>query len=201
MHASPFAQLCAGANIGLVVITSTNVRNSCLFVATTSIRRAVPHDLPCNCSGKRTVLAENKKNCPYRAMAVSLMIRYVYREITSATAIDRGTGETPVKGIPMLRWLSELTEDDCATVGPKIARLGTLRESGIDVPDGFAVTTGAFRAFLARNSLEALIDRELASATDIDNLAEFEAVRTACANSSNVPRWKSAFENAVARRL
>jgi pyruvate,water dikinase len=76
----------------------------------------------------------------------------------------------------MLRWLSELTDDDFAVVGPKIARLGTLREIGIEVPDGFAVTTGAFRAFLADNSLEAVIDRELASATDLDNLTELNAV-------------------------
>ena len=97
----------------------------------------------------------------------------------------------------MLRWLSDLTEDDCATVGPKIARLGTLRKSGIDVPDGFAVTTGAFRAFLARNSLEALIDRELASATDTENLAELEAVSNRVRRLIERAPLEDAFENAV----
>ena len=75
----------------------------------------------------------------------------------------------------MLRWLSELTDEDSAAVGPKIARLGTLRASGIDVPDGFAVTTAAFERFLAGNDLEKWIDRELESASDIDNLAQMEA--------------------------
>ncbi|MGB7098125.1 MAG: PEP/pyruvate-binding domain-containing protein [Xanthobacteraceae bacterium] len=76
----------------------------------------------------------------------------------------------------MLRWLSELTDADFAAVGPKVARLAALRELGVEVPDGFAVTTGAFRTFLASNSLEAVIDRELASVTETDNFAAAEAV-------------------------
>ena len=75
----------------------------------------------------------------------------------------------------MLRWVSELTDEDSAAVGPKIARLGTLRASGIDVPDGFAVTVDAFERFLAVNDLDRFIDRELEAASDIDNLAEMEA--------------------------
>jgi pyruvate,water dikinase len=75
----------------------------------------------------------------------------------------------------MLRWIGELTDRDDAVVGPKIARLGALREIGIEVPDGFAVTTGAFRSFLARNSLEPIIDRELSSVVEGDNLAEMDA--------------------------
>ena len=35
----------------------------------------------------------------------------------------------------MLRWLEDLTETDAAVVGPKIARLQTLRGLGIEVPD------------------------------------------------------------------
>ena len=53
----------------------------------------------------------------------------------------------------MLRWLSELTDKDHADVGPKIARLGSLRANGIEVPDGFAITTAAFERFLAGNDL------------------------------------------------
>ncbi len=71
----------------------------------------------------------------------------------------------------MLRWLNELTADDGVTVGPKIARLATLRELGVEIPDGFAVTTAAFQMFLGNNSLEAIIDRELASVIDIDDFA------------------------------
>jgi phosphoenolpyruvate synthase/pyruvate phosphate dikinase len=75
----------------------------------------------------------------------------------------------------MLRWLSELSDKDGATVGPKIARLGTLRESGVEVPDGFAITADAFQTFLAANGLTDIIDRELASADNVDNLAQLEA--------------------------
>ena len=53
----------------------------------------------------------------------------------------------------MLRWLSELTDKDNADVGPKIARLGTLRANGIAVPDGFAITTSAFETFLTNDGL------------------------------------------------
>src|SRR5580704_91068 len=74
----------------------------------------------------------------------------------------------------MLLWLEDLTEKDAGVVGPKIARLQKLRRLGIEVPDGFAVTTEAFRAFLSENSLEPLIDRELAAVTDADDLASLE---------------------------
>jgi len=74
----------------------------------------------------------------------------------------------------MLRWLSELTDKDSAEVGPKIARLGTLRASGIEVPDGFAITTAAFERFLAENDLGRRVERELESAPDVDNLVALE---------------------------
>jgi pyruvate, water dikinase len=76
--------------------------------------------------------------------------------------------------MPMLRWLSELTEKDNAEVGAKIARLGALRASGIEVPDGFAITTAAFETFLARNELGRRVERELALASDIDNMVAIE---------------------------
>jgi pyruvate,water dikinase len=75
----------------------------------------------------------------------------------------------------MLRWLEDLTEGDVAVVGPKIARLQTLRRLGIEVPDGFAITTEAFRAFLSESSLESLIDGELAAITNTDDLTSLEA--------------------------
>ena len=64
----------------------------------------------------------------------------------------------------MLRWLSELTDKDNAEVRPKIARLGSLRASGIEVPDGFAITTTAFERFLAGKDLALKVERELESA-------------------------------------
>lgn len=74
----------------------------------------------------------------------------------------------------MLRWLNELSDDDMTIVGPKIARLGGLRGIGIEIPDGFAVTTDAFRAFLVDNALETLIERELHSVGGADDLAALE---------------------------
>src|SRR6516225_1245894 len=82
--------------------------------------------------------------------------------------------ETPSRENTMLRWLSELTENNDADVGPKIARLGTLRASGIEVPDGFAITTAAFERFLAGNELGRRVERELESAPDADNLVALE---------------------------
>ena len=75
----------------------------------------------------------------------------------------------------MLLWLEDLTEKDAGVVGPKIARLQKLRRLGIEVPDGFAITTEAFRAFLSESSLESLIDDELAAITDADDLASLDA--------------------------
>jgi phosphoenolpyruvate synthase/pyruvate phosphate dikinase len=75
----------------------------------------------------------------------------------------------------MFRWLSELNDKDSADVGPKIARLGTLRASGIEVPDGFAITTAAFERFLTEDGLGLKIERELAEVSDIENLAATEA--------------------------
>ena len=66
----------------------------------------------------------------------------------------------------MLRWLSELTDNDGAIVGPKIARLGMLRAAGFEVPDGFAVTAAAFARFLSINDLACRVERELEAATE-----------------------------------
>jgi pyruvate, water dikinase len=97
----------------------------------------------------------------------------------------------------MFRWLDELTDDDCATVGPKIARLGSLREIGVEVPDGFAVPTGAFQAFLADNRLDVVIDRELESMAVSDNLAELEAVSGRLRTLIEQTPLQASFENAL----
>jgi pyruvate, water dikinase len=121
------------------------------------------------------VLAKNKKNCPYRATAAPPMIRSPEQEMTQC----RNIAGKRCEGLSMLRWLSELSEADGALVGPKIARLGTLRESGVEVPDGFAITAAAFQAFLAGDGLEAAIDRELSTIGNADDLAALEATSAA----------------------
>jgi pyruvate,water dikinase len=76
----------------------------------------------------------------------------------------------------MLRWLDELGDADDAAAGPKMARLGTLRRLGLDIPDGFAVTAEAFLHFLAASGLEGAIDRELATLGDPEDFAALETV-------------------------
>jgi pyruvate,water dikinase len=59
-------------------------------------------------------------------------------------------------------------DGDCADrVGGKAVGLGRLLGHGFEVPPGFAVTTDAYREFLAATGLAAEIDRELEGAGDI----------------------------------
>ncbi len=57
-----------------------------------------------------------------------------------------------------VRWFEELKSADTAQVGGKNSSLGemiaTLKEKGIQVPDGFATTSQAYRRFLQANDLE-----------------------------------------------
>jgi pyruvate, water dikinase len=56
-----------------------------------------------------------------------------------------------------IRWFEELSAKDVAQVGGKNASLGemirTLKHDGMRVPDGFATTAAAYRAFLEANAL------------------------------------------------
>jgi pyruvate, water dikinase len=56
-----------------------------------------------------------------------------------------------------IRWFEDLSADDVALVGGKNASLGemlrALKDQGIRVPDGFATTAAAYRAFLEANDL------------------------------------------------
>ena len=60
-----------------------------------------------------------------------------------------------------IQWFAELTIDDVPRVGGKNASLGEmireLTPAGIQVPDGFAVTADAYRAFLQYNELDSQI--------------------------------------------
>lgn len=60
-----------------------------------------------------------------------------------------------------IQWFAELTIDDVPRVGGKNASLGEmireLTPAGIQVPDGFAVTADAYRAFLRYNELDSQI--------------------------------------------
>ncbi len=62
-------------------------------------------------------------------------------------------------------WFEEVGAKDGGEVGGKNANLGemisTLKNKGIPVPDGFATTAGAYRAFIEANHLSEKIEDEL----------------------------------------
>jgi pyruvate,water dikinase len=82
--------------------------------------------------------------------------------------------------------LRDVTLDDVGSVGGKNASLGELLRElaplGVHVPDGFAVTADAYRAFLRESRVDDLIDRELAGLDprNLDDLARrSERIRAA----------------------
>lgn len=62
-----------------------------------------------------------------------------------------------VKGSAYIRWFENISSNDVLVVGGKNASLGemirTLKDEGIRVPDGFAITAEAFWKFLEANDL------------------------------------------------
>lgn len=77
-----------------------------------------------------------------------------------------------------IRWFDSVSLDDVPIVGGKNASLGemrrTLTSKGVRVPNGFATTADAYRAFLQAADLESQINDALGS-LDIDNVAELQA--------------------------
>ena len=76
-----------------------------------------------------------------------------------------------------VRWFKDVGAGDVGQVGGKNASLGEmvreLSAAGVSVPNGFAVTAGAYRAFLTANHLEATIAQELVGARELP-VAELE---------------------------
>jgi pyruvate,water dikinase len=70
------------------------------------------------------------------------------------------------------RPLQELRRDDAARFGGKSASLGELIGAEVPVPPGFAVSAGAFRAFMEAAELDGRVERELAGLDpeDVDAL-------------------------------
>ncbi|MBN1678548.1 MAG: phosphoenolpyruvate synthase [Candidatus Thermoplasmatota archaeon] len=77
----------------------------------------------------------------------------------------------------LLLWFEEIGLKDIARVGGKNASLGemirNLKEMGIRVPDGFAVTTRAFREFVDESGLEEKIS-SLVEGLDPDNTTDLQ---------------------------
>lgn len=81
---------------------------------------------------------------------------------TSAT--DRSTDSDKGQNPDFVRWFEDLSNEDVAIAGGKNASLGemirTLKAKNIRVPDGFAITAQAYRAFLAHNDITERIEEE-----------------------------------------
>ena len=63
-----------------------------------------------------------------------------------------------VKESAYIRWFENISSNDGLVVGGKNASLGemirTLKDEGIRVPDGFAITAEAFWKFIEANDLK-----------------------------------------------
>lgn len=70
-------------------------------------------------------------------------------------------------------WLSELSKEDIKLAGGKGANLGEMFNSGLPVPQAFAVTTKVYNSFLEKTELRAKID-ELLSRIDVDNTKKLD---------------------------
>jgi len=86
--------------------------------------------------------------------------------------------EALAAGEEWVRWFDALCLDDVPRVGGKNASLGELRRAlapaGVRVPNGFATTASAYRAFVHRAELHAVIDGELSS-LDVGDLERLQA--------------------------
>lgn len=75
-------------------------------------------------------------------------------------------------------WFKDLSSDDVGLVGGKNASLGemynTLVPQGVNVPNGFAITAGAYRKFMKDSGLLETIRKELAG-LDANNIKKLQA--------------------------
>ncbi|MDR3270518.1 MAG: hypothetical protein LBT32_03245 [Peptococcaceae bacterium] len=84
-----------------------------------------------------------------------------------------------------IKKLNELSKDSCSVAGDKGANLGELIQAGLPVPDGFVVTTDAYRAHLAGNTCE--VEHAIKTA-----LAEFNHYPVAVRSSATAEDLPSA---------
>ena len=66
-------------------------------------------------------------------------------------------------------WVDELRDAHLPRAGAKIARLGELRQCGVQVPDGFVVTTGVFRRFLSETDAGTRVDEAIRAISDVND--------------------------------
>jgi pyruvate,water dikinase len=87
-----------------------------------------------------------------------------------------------VKGSAYIRWFEDIGSNDVLVVGGKNASLGemirTLKDEGIRVPDGFAITAEAFWKFIEVNDMKEKIKFHLGNLKNGDKTLEFKVGRS-----------------------
>jgi len=87
-----------------------------------------------------------------------------------------------VKGSEYIRWFEDIGSNDVLVVGGKNASLGemirTLKDEGIRVPDGFAITAEAFWKFMEVNDMKEKIKFHLGNLKNGDKTLEFKVGRS-----------------------
>ena len=85
-----------------------------------------------------------------------------------------------VKESTYIRWFENISSNDVLVVGGKNASLGemirTLKDEGIRVPDGFAITAEAFWKFIEANDLKEKIKFHMENLKNGDKTLELKVV-------------------------
>lgn len=95
--------------------------------------------------------------------------------------------------------LDALRSTDEGRFGGKSAALGELLAGGIPVPEGFAIATDAYAAFLDAAGLRELLEREL-GALDVDEIASVERASAAIGQAVRAAPIPAAVRAEVAAR-
>jgi len=97
-----------------------------------------------------------------------------------------GCGGFEVSSTEWIIWMEDL-DGDSVGAGSKMSRLGSLRLMEMVVPDGFAITTAAYEAFLAEHDLATFIDTRLAAVTHENPASLKEAAADVAAAIEQAP--------------
>ncbi len=89
-----------------------------------------------------------------------------------------------------IAWFNEIGKDDVAIAGGKGANLGELTRAGLQVPEGFVITSKAYNRFMKESGITERV-MEILSLTDVDNndeLTEASEKIRALINEMPVPK-------------
>lgn len=75
----------------------------------------------------------------------------------------------------LIVWIADLGDEGVGVAGSKIAKLGSLRALGVKVPEGFALTTGAYGRFIRETGLHNAIEKFLGGVDDPNDLDQVES--------------------------